>query len=237
MGLTNPGRALGRSFPLLISLKLLTLSGIPPFSINSFWLASLLALLDGLNLSFLISALVWSFKITKVVSFESVEVFRKGPFLALYFSLSSSIIFRLLCFRPSAALYADELAIWSSSPTVPTAVEATQGALFPLERWSEYWCLPLNPSKGEVSFSVDLHQANFQLHLLSLNSRLRFNLTSTFLGVTFNRTLSFSKHVSLLKIKLFPHLKALRCISASSWGPSKESLSVLYKAFLRPLLT
>ena len=29
----------------------------------------------------------------------------------------------------------------------------------------------------------------------------------------------------------------LRCISASSWGPSKESLSLLYKPFLRPLVT
>ena len=35
----------------------------------------------------------------------------------------------------------------------------------------------------------------------------------------------------------FLRLKALRCISASSWGPSKESLSVLYKSFLRSLLT
>ena len=43
--------------------------------------------------------------------------------------------------------------------------------------------------------------------------------------------------ISLLKVKFFPRLKALRCISASSWGPSKESLSVLYKAFLRPLFT
>ena len=32
------------------------------------------------------------------------------------------------------SLYADDLAIWSSSPSVPTAVEATQGALFQLER-------------------------------------------------------------------------------------------------------
>ena len=32
-------------------------------------------------------------------------------------------------------------------------------------------------------------------------------------------------------------LKALHCISASSWGPSKESLSLLYKSFLRSLLT
>ena len=138
----------------------------------------------------------------------------------------------------SCSLYADDLAIWSSSPSVPTAVEATQGALFRLERWSEYWCLPLNPSKCEASFfSVDPHQANLQPNLLLLGSRLRFNPTPTFLGVTFDRTLSFSKHVSSLKAKFFPRLKALRCISACSWGPSKESLSVLYKSFLRSLLT
>ena len=37
----------------------------------------------------------------------------------------------------SCSLYADDLAIWSSFPSVPTAMEATQGALFRLERWSE----------------------------------------------------------------------------------------------------
>ena len=34
----------------------------------------------------------------------------------------------------SCSLSTDDLAIWSSSPSVPTAVEATQGALFRLER-------------------------------------------------------------------------------------------------------
>ena len=138
----------------------------------------------------------------------------------------------------SCSLYADDLAIWSSSPSVPTAVEATQGALFRLERWSAYWYLPLNPSRCEASFfSVDPHQANLQPNLLLLGSRLRFNPTPTFLGVIFDRTLSFSKHVSLLKAKFFPRLKALCCISASSWGPSKESFSLLYKSFLRSVLT
>ena len=138
----------------------------------------------------------------------------------------------------SCSLYADDLAIWCSSPSVPSTVEATQGALFRLERWSEYWCLPLNPSKCEASFfSVDPHQANLQPNLLLLGSRLCFNPTPTFLGVILDRTLSFSKHVSLLKAKFFPRLKALRCISASSWGPSKESLCLLYKFFFQPLLT
>ena len=137
----------------------------------------------------------------------------------------------------SCSLDADNLAIWSSYPSVLTAVEASKGALFQLERCSEYWRLPLNPSKFEASFfSVDPYQANLQPNLLLLGFRLRFNPTPIFLGITFDRTFSFSKHISLLKAKFFPRLKALRCISASSWDPSRESLSVLYKSFLRPLL-
>ena len=84
---------------------------------------------------------------------------------------------------------------------------------------------------------MDPRQANLQPNLLLLGSRLRFNPTPTFLGVTFDRTLSFFKPVSSLKAKFFLRPKVLRCISASSWGPSKESLCLLYKYFLRPLLT
>ena len=103
MGLTNPGLDLRRFLLLSASRKLSTLSGIPPISTNSFWLASLFALLVGLNLSFLIGALAWFFKITRVASFESVEVFRKDPFLTLNFSLFSLMIFLLLYLFPSAA--------------------------------------------------------------------------------------------------------------------------------------
>ena len=158
-----------------------------------------------------------------------------GPVLYSLFinDLSASLRSSVNC-----SFCADLLTIWSSSPSIPTAVETTLGALFRLERWSEYWYLLLNPSKCEASFfSVDSHQAHLQPNLLLLNSRQRFNPTPTFLGVTFDRTLSFSKHVSLLKAKFFPRIKALHCISASSWGPSKKSLSVLYKVFLRLLLT
>ena len=113
------------------------------------------------------------------------------------------------------SLYTDDLAIWSSSASVPTAVEATQGARFRLERWSEYWCLPFNPSKCEASiFSVDPHQAN----LLLLGSRLRFNPTPTFLGIIFDRTLSFCEHVSLLKAK-FSHVSRSYAVSLLSHGP------------------
>ena len=68
-----------------------------------------------------------------------------GPVLFSIFinDLPASLPSSISCF-----FYADDLAIWCSSPSVPTAVEATQRALFRLERW----CLPLNPSKCEASF-------------------------------------------------------------------------------------
>ena len=137
--------------------------------------------------------------------------FALGPVL---FSLFTNDLPASLPSSVCCSLYADDLAIWSS-PSVTTAVEATQGALFRLERWPEYWCLPLNSSKFEAFFSVDPHQANLQPNLLLLNSRLRFNSTPTFLRVTFDRTLSFSKDISSLKAKFFPRLKTLRYISAS----------------------
>ena len=59
----------------------------------------------------LISPLVWFIKITKAAPFE---VFRKDPFLDLYFSLYSLMIFRPLCLLPSAVLFT--LTIWLFGP-------------------------------------------------------------------------------------------------------------------------
>ena len=217
MSLTSPGRVLGRSSVLSISLKLLTLSGIPSFTTNSFRLASLFALLVGLNLSFLIGALVWFIKITKAVPFESVEVFRKDPILAQYFSLFLFMIFRLFCLFPSAALFT--LTIWTFGPPPSRS---------PL-RWGPHKDLCFDWSAGLSTGAFLSIRANVRPPSQCIPTKLPSSPTSsysapasvsmplpTFLGVTFDRTLSFCKHVSSLKAKFFPHLKALRCISASS---------------------
>ena len=69
---------------------------------------------------------------------------------------------------------------------------------------------------------MDSHQANLCPHLFLFSCSLSFNFTSTFLGVTFNRILSFSKHVFLLKAKFFPRLKTLRCVCCFLMGPYNE---------------
>ena len=121
--------------------------------------------------------------------FESVKVFHKDLFFAC-FSLSINDLQASLLSSVSCSLYADNLAIWSSSPSVLIVIEATQEALFRLEHWSEYWCYPFNSNKCEASFfSVDPHQANLQLYIILLTPASISIPTPSFLGITFDRTL------------------------------------------------
>ena len=91
-----------------------------------------------------------------------------GAFLGPVLFLFSSTMFLFLCLLP---LYADDLAIWSSS--VPSAVKATQEALIRLE----HWFFPLNLKKCEAFF--------FSTKLTNLSSS-SFHSVSHPLEVTFD---------------------------------------------------
>ena len=163
-----------------------------------------------------------------------------GSHRARYFFQSSS--FCLLMTSPRIYLGVPMppcmLTIWSFSPDPLKAFSVVQSSLTVLETWSNLWRLPLNPKKCESSFfSTGPHQATYQPRLNLLGFPLLFNPIPKFLGVTFDRTLSFGAHVQSLCSKFYPRHKALRSIATASWGPTKESLSLLYKAFVRPVLT
>ena len=144
-------------------------------------------------------------------------------------------------FHPTSvktSLYADNLAILASFPSVECATSTVQAALNRLMEWSSKWRLPLNPLKCETSFfSLDPYQSRIQPSLYILNTSLKFNPHPTFLGVTFDRTLSFKHQVLSLRKKFHSRFRAFRSIASTSWGPSKVSLCTLYKAFICPILT
>ena len=131
-------------------------------------LASLLALLGGLNLCDRRACVVSQSHQSRCYRCGVCRGVPQGYNLGLF----SLFINDLPASPPSSVscfLYAEDLTIWSSSPSVTAAVEATQGAVIRLEGACKDWCLPLNLSKCETSFSVDPLQAYLRPHLILFN--------------------------------------------------------------------
>ena len=149
------------------------------------------------------------------------------------------MIFRLLCLLPSAALLT--LTIWRFGPPPPRSPRQWR----PHKELCFDWSVGLSTGVFlSIRANVMPHSSQWIPNKLISSPTSSYSTPASvsiplrlFLGSPSTALFPFSKHASSLKAKSFPHLKALRCICASSWGPSKESLSVLYKAFFRSLLT
>ena len=151
-----------------------------------------------------------------------------GPVL---FSLYINDLPTFLPTSVKTSLYADDLAIWASSPSVECATSIVQAALNRLVEWSSKWRLPLNPLKCETFFfSLDPCQSRIQLSLYILNTPLKFNPHPTFLGVTFDRTLSFKHHVLSLR-KKFPADSVLSALSPLPPGVHQKNP---YAPYIKP---
>ena len=130
------------------------------------------------------------------------------------------------------SLFSDDLALWTSSPSVDDVTRHLQAGLDAITQWSLRWKMTLSTEKSEVTlFTSDSRQANLQPRLMINNTPLPFNPNPTFLGVVLDRTLSFCSHVSHTKTKMKRRNLTLKALSGTSWGCNKEDLKNLFRAY------
>ena len=71
---------------------------------------------------------------------------------SVLFSLFINDLPTFLPMSVKVSLYADDLAIWASFPSVECAISTVKAALSRLVEWSSMWRLPLKPLKCELFF-------------------------------------------------------------------------------------
>ena len=132
-----------------------------------------------------------------------------------------------------ASLFADDLALWVSDENLEEANRKLQDALNILTDWTRRWKLKINVGKCEsVFFSMAPKEARWQPHLTIDNQEIPYNRNPTFLGIKFDRTLSFRPHVENLQAKLQKRMNVLRNLAGRSWGMGKEDLRAVYLTYI-----
>ena len=134
------------------------------------------------------------------------------------------------------SLFVDDSAIWTTSWSPKLAIDKIQNALTAIETWSASYGFQINPSKTQaIVFSNRASKATSkkisELPQLRLcGAPLPYLDKITFLGMTFDKYLTWEEHILKLTVRCQKDLNFLKCIQKNNWGTDKKALMSIYKA-------
>ena len=135
------------------------------------------------------------------------------------------------------SLYADDVAIWLTHPNVDEANRLIQLALDQIQHWCDQWGLQISPKKSATLIFSKLPRHITPLHPLKLNREvIPIVKTFKYLGITLDRQLTFTPHISDIIQRCARRLNIMKCISGRDWGADRRTLLRLYTSLIRPIL-
>ena len=128
------------------------------------------------------------------------------------------------------ALFADDVGILATAPTISEAEEKAQAAVDVVSEWSKQAKISLNATKSECSvFTTDRRQESKATAKISIDGKtIPFNKTPKLLGVYLDRELTFGKHVKEISIQAKSKLRMLSALSHTTWGCLKQDIMKVY---------
>ena len=134
-----------------------------------------------------------------------------------------------------AALYADDLVLWCSEEYATTARYRMQEAADKLTTWAEEWCVQVNTEKSCTTlFSLSPKQKAGAIKVC--NTILAEVEEATYLGVTFDKRLTWKTHIANAESKARKRLSILRKLAGTNWGAHEKILRTIYLGTVRPNL-
>ncbi|GFX24818.1 uncharacterized protein LOC103524116 [Trichonephila clavipes] len=176
-----------------------------------------------------------NFTLENETIFESVSSFCKG----ILFNIFINDLPDLLASDglTNTALFADDLAIWCSTPKRDQSKLNTILNLT-LERL-HLWCI-------ENNMTVNLKKTTcqfFTLNRQSISPQLVYNGmpvqqsdVSIYLGCALDNKLKWTKHAELVVSKARKRLSILKRLTGVKWGCNRDTLNTTYKTYIQPVL-
>ena len=151
------------------------------------------------------------------------------------FILFINDIVKDLPMRVKAALYADDLVLWCTEEEPGTAAYRMQLALDKINKWTKQWCITINKDKSSTTlFTLSPKKDHRPLTLDG--TKLNKEDQPTYLGITYDKRLTWNQHISGAEAKARRKLHIMRKLAGTQWGCSAAVLKRVYQGTVRPHL-
>ena len=159
-----------------------------------------------------------------------------GVLSTTLFSIKINDIVKCLGNLTDCSLYVDDFCICYRSKSMATIERQLQQNLNKIENWATSNGFKFSKSKTQCVHFCQLHKQHDDPVLHLYGSPIPVVEESKFLGILFDRKLSFIPHIKYLKAKCLKALNLLKVLSHTSWGADRTTLLKLYRSLVRSKL-
>ena len=159
-----------------------------------------------------------------------------GVLSTTLFSIKINDIVKYLGNLTDCSLHVDDFCICYRSKSMATIERQLQQNLNKIENWATSNGLKFSKSKTQCVHFCQLRKQHDDPVLHFYGSPIPVVEESKFLGILFDRKLSFIPHIKYLKAKCLKALNLLKVLSHTSWGADRTTLLKMYRSLVRSKL-
>ena len=132
------------------------------------------------------------------------------------------------------ALYADDLALWTTSKYTFMNRRRVNQSLECLGNYCEEWKLQINTSKTVYTvFTLSPAAAKENHKIMIQGKQLEKEENPTYLGIKLDPRLTLNEHMSNVRDKANNRLKLVKRLASTAWGADRNTLRQLYLGYVR----
>ena len=125
--------------------------------------------------------------------------------------------------------------LWCSEEYATTATYRMKIALENVAAWAENWCVTINREKSTATLFTLSTKAKAEKLTLG-DATLRYEDQQTYLGVTFDKRMTWKPHINQAEGKARRKLNIMRKLAGTTWGATDKILKSVYQGTVRPHL-
>lgn len=174
---------------------------------------------------------------TKSALFHQETGVPQGEILSVYlFLIAINSVSNFIPQRVEFMLYADDLTIYVHSRSINLCKIRLQKTLNSLSKWCSISGFTFSTTKTKAIHFTRLRKHTLPIELTINTQHIEFVNSHVYLGMNFDRKLTWNTHITHLKTQTSKQLNSLKCLSNTKWGADKSTMIHIYKSFIQSRL-